>query len=183
MAVDPRELFERGGKDLVQFLEFCVMSIYVDPVFAFLLMEYRMHATIPRALALYDVFCHPQSAARIAATEALSPKDRRLEFDIDRLRANVKEVEEFNATEPEFPRTLLIPPKYLFDQLDKCLAANEDNSLEKASQEYDPDLSPAENLPDGKMNEVQRQFVDHVWQPHLRPHLVKAGFWRIANIG
>ena len=47
---------------------------------------------------------------------------------------------------------------------------------------YDPARTPMQTLPNGKMNAGQRQFVEQIWQQVLRPHLVAAGFWRIATV-
>ena len=47
---------------------------------------------------------------------------------------------------------------------------------------FDPAQSPAANLPGGRMTAGQRAFVEGVWQPRVRPELVRAGFWKIADV-
>jgi len=54
--------------------------------------------------------------------------------------------------------------------------------LTRISSTYDPTLTPEENLQGGRLNAGQRQFVENVWHPILKPRLVRAGFWRIATV-
>ncbi len=58
-----------------------------------------------------------------------------------------------------------------------------DYVIRRIRETYDPALEPVENLPGGKMTAGQRMFVERVWRPKLRPHLVQAGFLRVASIG
>ena len=71
MAVDLRAIFASGGRPLIDSLEFCVRSVRMDPVFAFLEVEFRLQPTSPGAIALYDVFCAPEAPARLSTHDAL----------------------------------------------------------------------------------------------------------------
>lgn len=183
MAVDIRDTFRRGGKETIDLLEYCAISVQMDPVFLFLVTEYQTRPTADRALALFDMFCAPGAPGRIKADQVLPPQDYRIGKAIDEIRANIRQVEEYNAQAPEFPKSVNIPPKYLFDFILGHLQGQADGTLEKISRSYDPELRPVDNLPGGRMTSGQRMFVDRTWQPIIRPRLVAAGFRRIANVG
>ena len=78
-------------------------------------------------------------------------------------------------------RQPLLPPKYLFEFVTNAVL-EESKYLAQIEQHYQPDRTPIENLPDGKMTTAQRHFVDKIWEPIVRPQLVQAGFWRIASV-
>jgi hypothetical protein len=77
----------------------------------------------------------------------------------------------------------LIPPKILFDALYAVLTADDFAPVRHIRETYDPGRPPAENLPGGRMNAGQRQFVEYTWRAHVRLRLVQAGFPRVATIG
>ena len=164
------EFFGRGGKPLLDFLDYCVRSIQMDLVFLFLVREYRDSRTAAKAVALYDMFCAPNAPGRISVGHALPPYDVRLRETIRPLAMNLAQ----SSTPP------LSPPKYLFDSLAGEIELRSP-SLHKA-REYKPNRTAVENLPGGKMTPVQRHFVEKIWEPIIRPRLVSAGFWRMTTI-
>ena len=176
MSVTLDEIFTRGGRELVDILEYFVISFQMDPLFLFLVGEYRMHPTAAKAIALFDIFGSPTSPAQISAKSAVPPQDMRLRNAVQTLRTD--------GGEPAGVRpVVLLPPKYLFDAVAadvEKIAAEAINSIESA---YDMTLTPQENLPGGEMTPGQRHFVDFVWRPHLQPRLVADGFRRVASIG
>lgn len=74
------------------------------------------------------------------------------------------------------------PGKWIFDALDQHVRNNRRGAIARIKRRYNLKLTPTENLPGKKMTAGQRQFIDQVWQPRIRPVLVSAGFRRIANI-
>jgi hypothetical protein len=78
MPVDVGAIFLRGGRDLINLLEYCVYSVQMDPLFLFLVNEYRLAPTTEKALALYELFCAADAPARISLLGELPPKDFRL---------------------------------------------------------------------------------------------------------
>ena len=159
---DINEVFTKGGKPLIDFLDYCVRSIQMDPVFLFLVREYRNGPTPAKAVALYEMFCAPNAPARISAQTVLPPYDVRLREAIILLT-------------PSF-----LPAKYLFDSVVRELEKRPRSSA--YVRRYKTDRTPVENLPHGKMTPAQRHFVEKIWQPVIRPHLVAAGFWRVASV-
>lgn len=188
MAIDIEEIFRSGGRELIDFLDYCVRSIQLEPVFVFLVKEYQTNPSMQRALALYDVFCEPRSIARIKIVSSLPPKNLMLLRTINTIRNQQQELEQARAAaladpdnEPPQVRYTL-PMKNLFDDVVRSIRAAETRPLEQIAAHYDPALTPAENLPGGGMNAAQRHFVDFIWEPQVRPFLVAAGFRRIGNI-
>ena len=57
MAANIHRIFQQGDKRRLNFLEYCVRSVQMDPVFVFLVGEYRNGPTAAKALALYELFC------------------------------------------------------------------------------------------------------------------------------
>ena len=177
MAFDIQAVFSRGGEELVNLLDYCVRSVQVDPVFVFLVGEYRMHPTTPKAVALYDVFCAPQAPARLSAPgDLLPPQSLRIEIAVRPLRLNLDHVRSLESGAPP----LILPPHFLFDavaqQIQETSAA-----FRHIKRRYKPQRTPLENLPGGRMNAGQRHFVEQVWEPSLRPLLVAAGFRRVSS--
>lgn len=184
MSVDIDSVFRRGGRELVDLLEYLVLSFQMDPVFLFLVGEYRFQPTAYRAVALYDVFCAPRAEARLSAVDSIPPRGIRLQQEIDSIRG----ARERN-TEPrsEALAPQLGPPmmaaKYLFDSVENELRTQTAvASMAAIAAGYDPELTAHQNLPSGRMTPGQRLFVERIWEPKLRPYLVAAGFRRIANI-
>ena len=157
------EIFARGDRPLIDFLDYSIRSIQPDLLFMFLVRDYQSIPSAPKAVALYDMFCAPGAPGRISSRTLLPPFDLRLA----------------KAITPLIGSTLL-PPKYLFDFLSTDLAKNSP-SLKKIRR-YRLDRSPVENLPNARMTAPQRHFVDKIWEPIIRPRLVAAGFWRVGTI-
>jgi hypothetical protein len=157
------EIFARGDRPLIDFLDYSVRSIQSDLLFMFLIRDYQGIPSAAKAVALYDMFCAPQAPGRISSRTLLPPFDSRLAKAVTPLTGSG-----------------LLPPKYLFDFLYTDLAKNSPSL--KRIRRYKTDRSPVENLPDGKMTAPQRHFVEKIWEPIIRPRLVTAGFWRVAAI-
>jgi hypothetical protein len=182
--IDIADTLARGGRGRIDLLRYCVMSIAMEPLFLFLADEYRLRPTHAGALAIYDVFCEPHSRARLSAHDLLPPRELALAAEVARLRERWTAMQAPPEEDDEEPRTVPAGPgRSLFDTLVRGVRADANGKLAAVSAAYDPWLSPAENLPGGKMNASQRSFVDHVWQPYARPLLASAGFWQIATVG
>ena len=178
--VDLDEIFSRGGKGLIDLLDYAVRAVHPDLIFIFLVGEYRDHPTTPKAVALYEVFCAPQALARLSVVEALPPNQPQLEVALRPLRSNLSQVQAAR-TGPAVIRPLVLPPKYLFDAV-ALLLRKKSRALRQIKRAYRPRRTPFQNLPGGHMTARQRHFVDKIWEPNLRPWLVAAGFRRIACI-
>jgi hypothetical protein len=177
MVSDVKEVFRKGGQPLLAFLEYCVRSVRMDPVFVFLVREYRDLPTVSKALALYEVFCAPEALAKISLR-----RDLRIRTAVQPLLDRRTQERESAALPDAVPLPPLLPPKHLFDLVVQQLEESPGNTLRTVCECYDATRSPLENLPGGKMTEGQRAFVEKLWEPILRPQLVTAGFRRIANI-
>jgi hypothetical protein len=181
MTIDLDELVAGGGKPLIDLLHFSVLSVQLEPLFVCLVQDYRGNATVARAAVLFDVFLAPSAPARIRAEAVLSPRDPRLE-------AAVRTWQERQSAlaGPPLPgqRPMgLLPPRHLFDAVVTYLRDQPDGPLRQIARSYDPARTPHENLPGGQVSAGGRFFLDKVWQPHVRPVLVAAGFRRVAAIG
>ena len=178
--VDISEILTKGGGPRLDFLRYCVMSINMEPIFVFLVDEYRLRATRDAAVALFDVFCARQALARLSAYELLPPRELLVEAAIARIRA--EPVHPPESADDESAIAPATPSRNLFDAIVRGVRDDTHGRLARLSSTYDPALTPEENLPGGKMSAVQRQFVDNVWHPVVKPRLVAAGFWRIATV-
>jgi hypothetical protein len=88
------------------------------------------------------------------------------------------------ATAPGSHAPVHVPaPRHLFDGLVERLRGGERDLVALPGLDFDPTLTPARNLPGGRMTEGQRAWVEKVWVPGVRPRLVAAGFWRVATVG
>jgi hypothetical protein len=183
MPVDVDEALRRGGRGLIDLLQFCVVSGQPEPLFVFLAREYRLRPTAAGALALYDVFCCPGAPARLKADATLPPRDLRLLAAVQALRQACDGARAAAATEAEGPVPLPTPAGHLFDAVVADLTAAPDGPLASVGRQFDPGRTPLENLPGGKMTPGQRAFVENVWRRTARPLLVAAGFWRVATLG
>ena len=166
MALDIQKLCARQGPRTIAFLDYCVRSVQMDPLFTYLARDYQLLPSAAKAIALYHAFCAPNAPARISVQDLLPPFNQYLFMEVSRLQ---------NSSPPR------LPPKSLFDAL---LTAVETRSasLKSIRRNYRVRKTAMQNLPDGKMSSGQRFFVEKVWQPNLRPRLVNAGFWRIRTI-
>ena len=179
--LDLGKILTQGGKSLLDFLNYCVRSIEMDPLFIFLVQEYRNAPTVGRAVALYDIFCAPNAVGRVSAEKTIPPYNVGFAELMRPLKMNWTRLQTSRLTAVPCPVPPVLPPKYLFDTIVTDLEKHS-KSLPRIRRRYKPTLSPVENLPGGTMSEIQRHFVDKVWQPIIRPHLVAAGFWRIATV-
>ena len=179
---DVVEILTRGGEGRVALLRYCVMSITPEPVFLFLVREYRLRPTHLAALALYDVFCAPGAMARVRAPSALAPRELHLSAAINAIRKQWAELHAEAQREDGVHISITVPHRDLFDGLATVLQQDPAGALVRVSRHYDPSRAPHQNLPGGKMNAAQRHFVERVWRPFARPVLVAAGFWQIASI-
>ena len=180
--MDIAEILTRGGAPRITLLRYCVMSVTMEPVFVFLTQEYRLRPTHAAALALYDVFCATHAPARIKAGDALPPRNLALVAAIRAIRQQWDYLQ--GAVEPreEAAVSITTPYRNLFDSIGRSVQRDPEGPFARVELRFDPQLSPQENLPGGKMNAGQRHFVEKIWQPVVRPRLVAAGFWHIANI-
>ena len=176
------EILSRGGEGRVALLRYCVMSITPEPVFLFLAKEYRLRPTHQSALALYDVFCAPGAAARVRSPAALPPRDLYLSVATGSIRKQWVALHSPEQLEDGVRISTTVPHRDLFDRLTAALEQDPDGPLARVARQYDPDRTPHQNLPGGKMNAAQKHFVEKVWRPIARPMLVAAGFWQIATI-
>jgi hypothetical protein len=183
VALNPWDVLTRGGKPALDLLEYCVISVQLEIVVAWLIAEYRNRPTAERALALYDAFLAPGAPARIRADADLPPRELLLPAQIERLRRQFRENEARDADADDVPRPRLLPPRTLFDALLAVLTADAFDAVLPIRETYDPGRQPAENLPGGRMNAGQRAFVEKTWRARVRPGLVRAGFARIATVG
>jgi hypothetical protein len=182
LPVDIDRILAAGGKQRIALLRLCVMSVQMEPVFVFLTQEYRLRPTHDAALALYDVFCAPDAPARIEARDMLAPRDLGLVSAIRSIRQQRDQMRQPEQGEPESGIPITTPHRHLFDGIARALQDAPSGSYARLGSEFDPRLSPEQNLPGGRMSAAQRHFVNYVWRTIARPRLVEAGFWRIADI-
>jgi hypothetical protein len=190
MAIDVDLEFRRGGKTMLDFLSYCVIAYHMEPVFAFLVGEYRMRPTPERALALFDTFCATMAPARMRLiTEVLPPRNVRFDREMENRRQQLRAALDVDATlstgkadVAPICRQAPIPPTYLFDFIVAHMASSSNDPISAPGRHFDPALTPAQNLPGGLMTRGQRAFVENVWRPRVNPMLVATGFWRIADI-
>lgn len=175
-------IFSQGGKDLLNLLDYCIRSIQTDPVFIFLVQDYRNAPTVAKAVALYDLFCVPNALARLTTQEVIPPLDLRLQIALRPFREYWTRAQAVKLSPMAAALPPLIPPKYLFDVVAGRVQESS-KTFSNIGKKYKGRRTPTENLPGGKMTAPQRYFVEKIWQPIIRPQLVAAGFWRIASIG
>jgi hypothetical protein len=194
VAIDFDDVLTRGGDELIQFLHFCVYSVEPAPLFVALAKEFRFRPTIPSALVLYENFCAEGAPVRVRADAVLPPLDKRLEQMVSRLRQEVRLFEAAALSPPpaegadssgERRRkpSAPAPVLFLFDHVVEHLEKDLSGPLHSAARAFDPARDPMENLPGGRLGAGQRAFLETIWRPRVRPHLVAAGFWRAANLG
>ena len=180
---DTDKILALGGAQRMALLRYAVISMTIEPVFLFCAGDYRLRPTHLGALAVYDMFCAPGAPARLAAYECLPPRELTLAASIERLRA-LRAAAEAPTLDDEDTRPIPpTPSRELFDNIVRGVRADAHGRLGAIAAAYDASLTPEENLPGGRMNGSQRQFVERVWQPLVRPRLVAAGFWQLAAIG
>jgi hypothetical protein len=179
--IDVEDVLVRGGEGRIALLQHCVMAVRMEPVFIFLAREYRLRPGQAGALALYDLFCAQQAPARLAAYELLPPRQQTLSAAIERIRGQWIPERSDQPPDAEDLVAALTPARNLFDVIVSGL--RNDPRLAELAASYDPRLTPQENLPGRTMTAGQRQFVDGVWRPVVKPRLTAAGFWQMSTIG
>ena len=179
-AANLDNILAQGGAPRIALLRLSVMSVTPAPVFVFLAQEYRLRPNHAAALALYDAFCAPQALARIDSSDVLPPQDLQLGYAVEILRRQWAQIQ---SPEPAGRITAItVPRRELFDVAVKACRDDATGGYRRIASSYNPELTPVQNLPGGKMTAGQRQFVEFVWKPEVRPALIAAGFWRIADI-
>ncbi len=181
-AFDLEKTLREGGERRIALLRYCVMSFNMELVLIFLAREYRLRPTHAAALALYDVFCAPQAPARIRSLELLPPRDLRLASAIEPLRRQWTQLQLPQPPEEQDVIGITVPHRHLFDAMVDALLSEPAGRLAQIGTEFDPALTPHQNLPGGQLNQAQKHFLDNVWRPVVKPRLVSAGFWQIADI-
>jgi hypothetical protein len=177
------ETCRSGGKGLVDVLDFCVFSVEMDPIFLYLVQEYRLQPTGGRALALYDLFCPAGAPARLSVTNVLPPRDCLLPQLIQRVREPRLACVDAEADPPRFVPAPQVPGKHIFDGIAKAILEDTEGGVWRVESRFDPERGPRGSLPQGGLGPSQRQFVEGVWKRTVRPALVQAGFWKMATIG
>ena len=197
MPININEFFERGGRELVDLLEYCVLSINTDALLLYLIREYRFQPLASGAIALHDLFCAVGAPARISEITVIPHQERRIERMIADFRPKPPTAPETpddsdcdasdsaacEAGDREIGRPAdFLPPRYLFDPIANQLTSGSETKVAELEKHYNPKLTPVENLPGRELSGRQRAFVNDLWTPIIRPRLVSAGFWRIATI-
>jgi hypothetical protein len=153
----------------------------MEPVFVFLVQEYRLASSADKARALWEIFCQENAPARLDVPEVLPPRNSRLLTALRPMLSLPTAAGATGGTALTPARPAPIPPHFLFDFIAEEIRSASP-AFAKVTRRYKPSRTPIENLPGGKMSATQRQFVERVWEPVLRPKLVRAGFWRLATV-
>ena len=180
--IDIPETLTRGGAQRIAFLRYCVLSVSMEPVFVFLVQEYRLRPGHAAALALFDVFCARHAPARLRAHELLPPRELRVEAAVARIREQWTQMHLPEPPDEDSAISITTPLRNLFDAIVRGVQQDASGRLARLASNYDPLLTPEENLPGGKLTAGQRYFVEKVWQPVVKPGLAAGGFRAIANI-
>ena len=177
-----RAVVTQGGEARIALLRLCVMTVTLEPMFIFLAQEYRLCPTHASALALYDAFCAPGAPARIAASGALPPQDLHLSSSIQTIRRQWSQMQSVDPPADGHGIPMTTPRRHLFDDVARVCREDTSGGYARIAAGYNPELTPTQNLPGGRMTDGQRQFVEYVWKPKVRPGLIKAAFWKIEDI-
>jgi hypothetical protein len=97
---------------------------------------------------------------------------------IDTIRRQWQQIQQ--PVPPEAAIPVSNPMSGLFDRIAEDLITDREGRIAAIARNYDPALDLAHNLP--RRTAGQRHFVENVWKPLVRPHLVAAGFWRVQTI-
>jgi hypothetical protein len=161
---------------MLDFLDYCVRSMQMDPLFVFLVQEYRSNPTVPKAVALFHMFCGPTALAKVS----VNPEDEQIQTAMRPIRMSWTRMQAALVFGPGNGAPPTLPPASLFDRVVEDIM--DAGIFAKLKRGYRADRTPVQNLPGGRMNRVQEHFVERIWEPIIRPHLVAAGFWRIAEV-
>lgn len=185
---EPLDRFFGESRVLVNLLQFSIFSARPEPLFVYLVREYRNRPTAAGALGLFDQFCAPQAPFRLRAVELLPPRELTLAAAVATIRAAVERSRvppppPVAGEDPPRPVRVPIPPAALFLRIEEALLTDPDGELARVAATFRPDQGPFENLPGGKLTPGQRAFVDGVWLKRVRPALLAAGFGRVGSLG
>lgn len=168
-----------GGRGRIDLLKHCVRSVTMEPVFVYLVQEYRQRPRHGAALALFDMFCAPGAPGRLGASPVLPPINLMLAAAVNMLRAQWLQGE---AHPPPRIAPSTAPMRGLFDRVVETITQDAAGRWAQLALYYNPALEPSENLPGKAMTQAQRHFVENVWKPQIRPRLVDASFWQMQTI-
>jgi hypothetical protein len=169
--MDVLETLDRRSKGTLDFLDYCVRAMQLDPLFVFLAQEYRINPTIPKAVALFHTFCAPVAPAKVS----IEPDHERMQHLMRPITVSWTRMQAALVFGPGNAAPPIPPPPALFDSVtDKIMRAGMIGQLKQAYQ--------ARHDQPEDINRIQQHFVEKIWRPIIRPHLVAAGFWRIAEL-
>lgn len=152
------------------FLEFCVSTGEMEPVFVQLVDEYRAAPTISKAVALYDIFCAPCAPAKVKADACLPPHDMHIENAMRRIKLNWTRMQAAFVFGPTTQICTRPPATSLFDALARHIADSKD--MRRIKRQYVHWLSGRAS----RRDDFQQHFFEKLWQPIIAPHLLAAGF-------
>jgi hypothetical protein len=164
------ETLDRRSKGMLDFLDYCVRSMQTDPVFVFLVQEYRCNPTIPKAVAIFHTFCSPGAPAKLS----IDTDDQHLLNAIRPITVSWTRMQAALVFGPGNGAPPPPPPSWLFDGLAQQIMRG--GIVGKLKEMYQTERAA------DRINRVEQHFVEKIWQPIIRPHLVAAGFWRIAEV-
>jgi hypothetical protein len=173
MAIDVDQVLSASDELQLELLNHCVYARRLEPLFVFLVADYRNHPSLARAHVLHQLFCRTGAPVRLGESRVLPPDDLRIERSIGLLPPLPA------AGQPPVP---FAPDRAIFDFIAADLR-RDGGPLAALGAAFDPLLSAKENLPGGEMDAGQRAFVERVWRATVRPRLLGAGFWRVATLG
>lgn len=161
------ETLERRGKGTLDFLDYCVRSMQMHAMFVFLVEEYRRNPTVPKAVALFHTFCAPAAVAKVSA----ECDDQQMQSAMRPITLSWTRMQAALVFGPGNGAPPLPPPVSLFDGVvEKIINAGIIAGLKR---DYRAGI---------RLDRGQEHFVEKIWRPIIRPHLVSAGFWRIAEV-
>jgi hypothetical protein len=161
------DTLDRRSAGMLDFLDYCVRSMQMDPLFVYLVQEYRANPTIPKAVAIFHTFCAPAAVAKVS----VKTDDPHIQNAMRPITVSWTRMQAALVFGPGNGVPPLAPPASLFDRLTEDILQT--GILARLKHDY---------RPAAKMNRIQQHFVEKIWQPIIRPHLVAAGFWRIAEV-
>jgi len=165
------ETLDRKSKGMLEFLDYCVRSMQSDPVIVLLVQEYRCNPTIPKAVAIFHTSCSPGAPAKVS----IDAEDEHLQNAMRPITVSWTRMQAALVFGPGNGAPPMPPPSWLFDGLAQRILRT--GVIGKLKEQYQVARGPGE-----KINRVHQHFVEKIWQPIIRPHLVAAGFWRIAEV-
>ncbi len=151
------------------YLEFCVSTGAMEPLFVRLVEEYRAAPTTSKAVALYDIFCAPCAPAKVDADPLLPPHDMRIQKAMRPIKLNWTRMQAAFVFGPLTHVYGKPPSRSLFDAIARYLTCSD--SFKRMRQKYQA-WAKGKKERDG----FQEHFVQRLWAPIIGPHLLAAGF-------